>query len=328
MEDETKLKVPPPEHCPGVQSDQAGKSDSCNGCENQSICASGKAKTVDVDMPKIEERMASIKNKILVLSGKGGVGKSTFSSQLSLTLANLCGLEVGLLDIDICGPSIPKIVGLEGETIHTSQQGWQPVWINNLGVMSIGFLLENPEDAVIWRGPKKNGIIKQFLRDVDWGELDYLIVDTPPGTSDEHLSIAQYLKSSGVSAVIVTTPQEVALLDVRKEINFCKKLNIPILGVVENMSSFICPNCKLETKIFPPTTGGAKVMCEEMEVPFLGSIPLDPMIARSCDEGKPYIEAFQDSPASKAYVTIIEKLLLKCEKKEIKISLDANDTQN
>jgi Mrp family chromosome partitioning ATPase len=322
---EGNLKVPPPEHCPGTQSEQAGKSKTCEGCPNQSICSSGATKVEDPDIPKINERLASIKHKILVLSGKGGVGKSTFSSQLSLTLANLCDKNVGLLDIDICGPSIPKIVGLEGETIHTSVEGWQPVWINNLGVISIGFLLEKPEDAVIWRGPKKNGIIKQFLRDVQWGELDYLIVDTPPGTSDEHLSITQYLKSSGVGAVIVTTPQEVSLLDVRKEINFCKKVGIPILGVVENMSTFICPNCKLETKIFPPTTGGASKMCEDLDVPFLGSIPLDPMIARSCDEGKPYIEAFKESPASKAYVNIIEKLIKICEKQDTKISFNDND---
>jgi len=174
-------------------------------------------------------------------------------------------------------------------------------------------------------GPKKNGIIKQFLRDVNWGDLDYLIVDTPPGTSDEHLSICQYMKSSNVGAVIVTTPQEVSLLDVRKEINFCKKLNIPILGVVENMSTFICPNCKLETKIFPPTTGGAKKMCEDLDVRFLGSIPLDPMIARSCDEGKPYIEAFKESPASKAYINIIEQIMTICENEEKKIIFESND---
>jgi len=169
---------------------------------------------------------------------------------------------------------------------------------------------------------KKNGIIKQFLRDVDWGELDYLIIDTPPGTSDEHLSITSYLKSANIDgAVIVTTPQEVSLLDVRKEINFCKRIKIPILGVVENMSTFICPNCRLETKIFPPTTGGAIAMCEEMSVPFLGSIPLDPMIARSCDQGIPFIENFKDSPASKAYISIIEKLIKICENETVTITI-------
>jgi len=180
--------------------------------------------------------LKNIKHKILVLSGKGGVGKSTFSSQLSYALSSDENQNIGLLDIDICGPSIPRLMGLEGQTIHQSNVGWSPVFLeDNLAVMSVGFMLNDPNEAVIWRGPKKNGLIKQFLRDVDWGELDYLVVDTPPGTSDEHLSIVQYLKETGIDgAILVTTPQEVALMDVRKEINFCKKVGIPILGVVEN----------------------------------------------------------------------------------------------
>jgi Mrp family chromosome partitioning ATPase len=168
--------------------------------------------------------LAKIKNKILVLSGKGGVGKSTVSAQLAFTLA-LQGKQVGLLDIDICGPSVPRMLGLLDHEVHQSASGWSPVYPNdNLGVMSIGFMLPSSDDAIIWRGPKKNGLIKQFLTDVDWGDLDYLIIDTPPGTSDEHISIVQYLKgASNVSAVVVTTPQEVAMADVRKELNFCKK---------------------------------------------------------------------------------------------------------
>ena len=192
--------------------------------------------------PLAAARMARVKHKLLVLSGKGGVGKSTVSSQLSQELAAR-GHEVGLLDIDICGPSIPRMVGLEGQEIHQSASGWSPVYCeDNLGVMSIGFMLPNPDDAVIWRGPRKNGLIKQFLKDVDWGDLDFLVVDAPPGTSDEHISIAQFLASAGqgsVSAVIVTTPQEVSLQDVRKEINFCKKVGIPVAGVVENMSGLM-----------------------------------------------------------------------------------------
>jgi len=153
-----ELVVPPPEHCPGVKSEGAGKSDVCNGCENQPLCLSGVNKKPDEDIPKIQERMSLIKHKILVLSGKGGVGKSTVSTQLALFLANVLEKDVGLLDIDICGPSVPKIVGCEGERIHPSIKGWQPVWVGNLAVMSIAFLLDNPEDAVIWRGPKKNGL--------------------------------------------------------------------------------------------------------------------------------------------------------------------------
>jgi len=179
-----------------------------------------------------------------------------------------------------------------------------------LAVVSVGFLLENPDSAVIMRGPKKHTLIKQFLKDVDWGELDFLVVDTPPGTSDEHLSIAQFLKSTHVDgAVVITTPQEVSLLDVRKEINFCKKVGIPVIGVVENMSGFVCPKCSTETKIFFPTTGGAEKMAREMEVPFIGRIPLDPKIARACDEGKYYLSEFPDSEATKAFHRIIQALV-------------------
>lgn len=262
-------------------------------------------------MPLIKERLSTIDKKILVLSGKGGVGKSTVSSQLSFYLSSFEENQVGLLDIDICGPSIPRIMGLEGREIYTqSNLGWEPVYLeDNLAVMSIGFLLNNSDDAVIWRGPKKNGAIKQFLKDVHWDELDYLVVDTPPGTSDEHLSIITYLKDSKIDgAIIVTTPQDVSISDVRKEINFCKKLKIPIIGVIENMSGFVCPKCKKGTEIFYPTSGGAQKMCEEMEVPYLGSIPLDPLIAKNCDEGKSYIEQCPDSLASKAYLEIFEKV--------------------
>jgi Mrp family chromosome partitioning ATPase len=191
--------------------------------------------------------MATVKHKILVLSGKGGVGKSTFSAQLSFALAEK-DLQVGLLDIDICGPSIPKMLGLEGQDIHQSNLGWSPIYVeSNLGVMSIGFMLPNPDDAVIWRGPRKNGLIKQFLKDVDWGEIDYLVVDAPPGTSDEHISIVQYLQAKGVDgAIIVTTPQQVSLIDIKKEINFCKKVGVPVLGVVENMSGLRQPFSDLE----------------------------------------------------------------------------------
>lgn len=175
--------------------------------------------------------------------------------------------------------------------------------------MSVGFLLASPDDAVIWRGPKKNGLIKQFLRDVDWGELDYLVIDTPPGTSDEHLSIVQYLSSAGIDgAVLVTTPQEVSLLDVRKEINFCKKVQLPVVGVVENMSGFVCPSCQNESQIFPPTTGGAEKMSADMGVPFLGKLPLDPRIGKCCDEGKSFLSVEPDSPAAKAYKEVIQRV--------------------
>ncbi|CAM2110695.1 unnamed protein product [Caretta caretta] len=270
--------APLPHGCPGTSSVQAGKAAACQGCPNQRLCAAagpaasdpgGGGPRLSLRVPgvlslmlvaqtlgnafdfaaieEIKEKMKIVKHKILVLSGKGGVGKSTFSAHLAHGLAEDETKQVALLDIDICGPSIPKIMGIEGEQVHQSGSGWSPVYVEeNLCVMSVGFLLSGPDDAVIWRGPKKNGMIKQFLRDVDWGEIDYLIVDTPPGTSDEHLSIVQYLSSSHIDgAVIITTPQEISLQDVRKEINFCHKVKLPIIGVVENMSGFVCPKCKV-----------------------------------------------------------------------------------
>ena len=200
--------------------------------------------------------MSTIKHKILVLSGKGGVGKSTFTAALSFALAADEDVQVGVMDIDITGPSLPRIMGVDGEQIHESSSGWTPIYVrDNLSVISTSFLLPTPDTPIIWRGPKKNGMIKQFIRDVDWDNLDFLVIDTPPGTSDEHLSISTFLRqareASGTTnggiegALIVTTPQEVALLDVRKELDFCRKAGIKVLGVVENMSGFVCPNCKV-----------------------------------------------------------------------------------
>jgi len=213
------------------------------------------------------------------------------------------------MDVDICGPSIPTILGIASEQVHSSSSGWSPVYVqDNMAVMSVGFMLPSSRDAVIWRGPKKNGLISQFLKDVDWGPLDYLLVDTPPGTSDEHLSIVQYLKESGIDgAVLITTPQEVALQDVRREIDFCRKVGIRIIGLVENMSGFVCPNCKHESQIFKPTTGGAKRLAEETNIELLGSVPLDPRIGKSADYGVSFLDEYPDSPATAAYLDIIQR---------------------
>jgi Mrp family chromosome partitioning ATPase len=179
---------------------------------------------------------------------------------------------------------------------------------DNLGVMSVGFLLPNSKDAIMWRGPKKNGLISQFLKDVDWGDLDWLVIDTPPGTSDEHLSVVQYLKESGIDgAVLITTPQEVALQDVRREIDFCRKVGLRVLGLVENMAGFVCPNCKTQTQIFMPTTGGAQALAKEMNVDMLGSIPLDPLIGKSADHGESFIDEYPDSLATIAYLQITQR---------------------
>ncbi|ODA78012.1 hypothetical protein RJ55_06615 [Drechmeria coniospora] len=301
-----QLVAPEPEHCPGPESQQAGQADSCAGCPNQAICASA-PKGPDPDIPLISARLAGVKHKILVLSGKGGVGKSTFTSLLAHAFATNPDSTVGIMDTDICGPSIPKMMGVEHETIHVSGSGWSPVWVmDNLGVMSIQFMLPNRDDAVIWRGPKKNGLIKKFLKDVEWGELDFLLVDTPPGTSDEHLSVNSFLKESGIDgAVVVTTPQEVALLDVRKEIDFCNKAGIRILGLAENMSAFVCPNCTEESQIFRPSTGGGRALAEEMGINFLGAVPLDPRIRMACDYGESFFDSFPDSPACQAFRKVV-----------------------
>jgi len=250
--------------------------------------------------------MQKIKRKILVMSNKGGVGKSTVSVNLAVGLAKK-NFKVGLLDIDIHGPNIPKMLRLEGQVLVGSEGKIQPVpFFTNLKVVSMGFLLEDKESPVIWRGPIKMGAIKQFLQEVKWGKLDYLIIDSPPGTGDEPLSIAQLIKGlDGV--IIVTTPQEIALLDSRKAINFAKKLKIPILGVVENMSGFVCPHCGKRTDLFK--TGGGEKAAEQMGVRFLGKIPLEPEIVMSGDEGKPSIIDQLETPASKTFMEIIDKII-------------------
>lgn len=324
--------------CPGTGSENAGNADACQGCPNQAVCATT-PKGPDPDLVAIAQRLSTVKNIILVLSGKGGVGKSTFSTQLAFSLAE-GGSDVGLLDIDICGPSLPKMMGLEGEEIHQSNSGWSPVYVQeNLGVMSIGFMLPSKDDAVIWRGPRKNALIKQFLKDVDWGDsLDYLIIDSPPGTSDEHISVAQFLSNvpSLKGAVVVTTPQEVAIIDVRKEINFCKKTGVRILGVVENMSGFRqrvqdfrfldaggcditqsilddigidrCSGIYAETDVFFASGGGAEAMAEDMSVPFLGKIPLDGDMSRASEQGKSVFET-KNTCCAPALQKVIQALL-------------------
>ncbi|KAK3687273.1 cytosolic Fe-S cluster assembly factor NBP35 [Podospora appendiculata] len=309
LREKPHLVAPEPEHCPGPESEKAGVADSCASCPNQKICAAA-PKGPDPDIPLINARLAGIKHKILVLSGKGGVGKSTFTSLLAHAFATNPETMVGVMDTDICGPSIPKMLGVESETIHVSNAGWSPAWaMDNLAVMSIQFMLPNRDDAIIWRGPKKNGLIKQFLKDVEWGELDFLLVDTPPGTSDEHLSVNTFLKGSGIDgAVMITTPQEVALLDVRKEIDFCRKAGIRVLGIVENMSAFVCPKCTHTSEIFQATTGGGRALAAEMGIPFLGSVPLDPRIGMACDYGESFFDSFPDSPACKALRGVVRGL--------------------
>jgi len=262
-------------------------------------------KQMQAEQEQIRDRVKQIKHQILVLSGKGGVGKSTIAANLAVSLA-LAGKKVGLLDIDIHGPSIPKILNLEEKSILAKGDTILPVEMSeNLKVMSIGFLLRGANDAVIWRGPMKYQMIKQFLKDVDWGNLDFLVVDSPPGTGDEPLTIVQLLENAD-GAIIVTTPQEVALSDVRKCITFCGKLNLPVLGVVENMSGFICPNCGQKTDIF--SSGGAELMSKQMNVPFLGRIPIDPQIVQACDSGKPFVYHYNQTETANTFEKIFNPI--------------------
>lgn len=301
-----------PEHCPGLESENAGKASACDGCPNQKICADSTPKAPDPDIQVIAEKLKNVKHKILILSGKGGVGKSTLTAMLSRALAfSDENINVGVLDIDLCGPSAPRIFGVLNEQVHQSGSGWSPIYVeDNLSLMSAGFLLPSEDSALIWRGPKKNGLIKQLLRDVDWENLDFLIVDTPPGTSDEHLSIVQFLSESGLDgAVIISTPQEVALLDVRKEIDFCRKVNLPILGIVENMSGFKCAKCSHQSIIWPALSGGAEKLAQDLGVPLLGKIPLDPLIGKACDQGvNPFAEEGERFENVEKYVTIAEAI--------------------
>ncbi|SCU84286.1 LADA_0D00870g1_1 [Lachancea dasiensis] len=303
------LKEAEPEHCPGPESENAGQGDACQGCANKDICES-LPKGPDPDLPLITENLSQIKHKVLVLSGKGGVGKSTFTSLLCWALSSDEDLQVGAMDLDICGPSLPRMLGCQKESVHESNLGWTPVYVaDNLATMSIQYMLPEDDSAIIWRGSKKNALIKKFLKDVDWDMLDYLIVDTPPGTSDEHISINKFMKESGIDgALVVTTPQEVALLDVRKEIDFCRKAGIKILGLVENMSGFVCPSCKGQSQIFKPTTGGGRRLCEELNIPFFGSVPLDPRVGKACDEGLSFLDQHPESPASLAILNVVEGL--------------------
>lgn len=250
----------------------------------------------------LQEILFGIHNKIVVLSGKGGVGKSSVAANLAVALS-LQGKKTGLLDVDLHGPSIPTLLGIEGQLPPSSGARIEPVaYSENLKVMSVGLLLRDQAEAVVWRGPAKHGVIKQFLAAVQWGELDYLIVDCPPGTGDEPLSVIQLLDGAD-GAIIVTTPQDVALNDVRKSVTFCRQMKLPVMGVVENMSGFCCPHCGESVDIFK--SGGGRLMADEMNVPFLGRIPLDPAMVSAGDEGEPLVEHWVDSPTARAFGEIV-----------------------
>ncbi|MBE0477787.1 Mrp/NBP35 family ATP-binding protein [Candidatus Aerophobetes bacterium] len=257
---------------------------------------------------RIQENMKNIAHKLLVISGKGGVGKTTVAVNLAFSLA-LQDKKVALLDVDIHGPNIAKMVGAEGTKLGALPDGKiEPIFVPpGVKVVSISPLLKNADTPVIWRGPLKMKLISQFLSDVDWGSLDYLIIDSPPGTGDEPLSCAQLIPDL-TGAIIVTTPQEVALLDSRKAVNFARAVNVPIIGIVENMSGFICPHCKKEIELFKK--GGGEKAARELGVPFLGRLPLDPYIVISGDEGKPFVIAQREGSAAR-YMSKVTASILK-----------------
>ena len=254
---------------------------------------------------KIDEKMSKIKHKIAVMSGKGGVGKSTLSVNLAYGLL-LRGYKVGILDADLHGPNVPLMLGLEGTKLNDLSKPYRVT--ENLQVTSLSFFLPSSE-PIIWRGPQKMGAIMEILEGVEWGEIDFLIVDLPPGTGDETLTIAQNL-GIGSKAIVVTTPQDVALLDSRKSVKFATLVNQELIGVVENMSGFVCPECGKEINIFKK--GGAEKMAKEMEADFLGSIPMEASIVEAGDTGKPYISI--DSIASRKLDAIISRVIEKVEK--------------
>lgn len=290
--------------------DESTQAVSCNSCENRSCSAKvrgqGESEKGFAERQELERRLCRMQHKILILSGKGGVGKSTVAANLAVSLAR-AGRKVGLLDIDVHGPSIPKLLGLEGRQILGTEEGMLPIRMNdNLVVMSIGFLVGNERTPVIWRGPMKYGVIRQFLKDVVWNDLDYLVVDSPPGTGDEPLSVAQ-LVGSGACAVIVTTPQDVAIADVRRCVSFCSSVSVPVMGIVENMSGYVCPKCGETIDIFK--TGGGETLAREMSVPFLGKIPIDPQIVASGDTGTPFAGSDTQTQAGAAFSGIVPLIL-------------------
>ncbi|MEW6264759.1 MAG: Mrp/NBP35 family ATP-binding protein [Thermodesulfobacteriota bacterium] len=252
----------------------------------------------------IQANLSRIKKKYLVMSGKGGVGKSSLAVNLAVTLA-LNQARVGLLDVDLHGPSVPRMLGLSGRLEVAADRSILPRSYNsNLRVVSIESLLADGDDAVIWRGPKKINTIRQFISDVSWGDLDYLIIDSPPGTGDESLTVARTV--TGARAIVVTTPQEISLADVRKSIRFLRKVGLEVAGLVENMSGFVCPHCGRETELFG--RGGGRLLAEALGLPFLGAVPLEPAVVPASDQGRPLVLEHPDSRFARAIAAMAAAL--------------------
>jgi len=276
----------------------------CETCSQFNKCEDPRKERFEQEK-RLKERMSKVKHKIAIISGKGGVGKSVTTANLAMALA-WKGYNVGVLDADIHGPSIPKMFGLHGQRLQAGPPGIFPATgPMGIKVVSIDFLLPSEEAPVIWRGPLKMVAIRQFLSDIVWGPLDYLLIDLPPGTGDEPLSVIQLLpEMDGV--IIVTIPSEVSQIVVKKAVVFAQELNVPVIGIIENMSGFFCPKCGAEIDIF--RSGGGEKIAMELLVPFLGKIPIDPEICKASDEGTPFIIRRPDSPSTKAFMNIVEKI--------------------
>lgn len=291
-------------------------SQSCGSCEEEKIC-SNKEKE-EHEEARLAQKLFHIRNKIMVMSGKGGVGKSTVTVNLAASLA-LQGFAVGILDADLHGPDIPRMCGAENRPLLSHGDGINPVKIfKGLRIVSMGLVSQDPDKAIVWRGPLKHRAIRQFLADVNWGDLDYLVIDLPPGTGDEPLSIAHLIKDVD-GAIIVTTPQDVALLDSRKAVNFSRLLNIPVLGIVENMSGMACPCCGEKIDLFK-VGGGAKA-ARELGVPYLGHIPIDPKMVIRCDAGTPFVLDPESSAVKRAFERLAQGVIKAGEIPEDEVTL-------
>jgi ATP-binding protein involved in chromosome partitioning len=277
---------------------------SCSTCEQTASCSDEEKKAHEEE--RLHQRLGKIRYKIMVMSGKGGVGKSTVAVNLAAVLA-LDDQKVGILDADIHGPNVPKMWGSNWKPLEGGNEGIRPVEVfPNVKLISMAFLLPNPDSPVVWRGPIKHTAIKQFLGDVEWGDLDFLIVDLPPGTGDEPLSVVHLIEEVN-GAIIVTTPQDVALLDSRKTVNFSRMLKVPVIGIVENMSGLKCPECGHLIPLFK--IGGGEKAANDLEVPFLGRVPIDPEVVQKSDSGTPYVVAYPNSEVTEAFKEIAEKCM-------------------
>jgi ATP-binding protein involved in chromosome partitioning len=261
----------------------------------------------DIQDLTIKSSLEKIRHKLMVMSGKGGVGKSTVAANLAVALSNR-GFQVGLMDVDLHGPSIAAMMGVSGLLDVVDDKFAKPkMFSDNLKVVSMASLLQDEDQAVIWRGPAKIGAIRQFISDIKWDTLDYLVIDSPPGTGDEPLTVAQTIPHA--KAIIVTTPQEISLADVRKSINFCRQVNLEVLGLVENMGTFRCPHCGQTIDLFKKD--GGKATAQSMSAPFLGTIPFYEDVVKASDEGKPVMTRQEDSEFHRAFQAIVNKIVEK-----------------